>query len=445
MNNSVNLLEGKVINKILLFALPIFLSSLFQQLYSVVDSLIVGNYVGTQALAAISSTQSLTFLTVGFFIGTFSGVSVVISKYFGSKRYDIVEDAVHTAIIIGLVFGFILTVFGVSFTPFLLRIMKCPPDVIDLAISYMRIYFLGVTSLVMFNTANGILQAVGNSKLPLFYLMISSLLNIILDYIFVAKFGLGIQGAAIATVIAQTVSVILALKHLFTVDAIYNVSISKLKYNKQLTKEMLKLGIPSGIQNSVISIGNIVVQSNINLFGAYAMAGSGVYGRIQGFGFIPITSFSIALTTFVSQNLGAKKYQRVKEGCFASIVIGCCITILIGIFVYFNVHNLIFYFDSNPEVIRIGSLQAKIVSLFFCLVAFSHLSAGILRGSGKAAVPMFIMLGYWCIFRVIYVTITISFIPVIDVVFWAYPITWTLSAVTFGVYLLKANWIHGLD
>jgi len=445
MNNSVNLLEGKVINKLLLFALPIFLSTLFQQLYSVVDSLIVGNYVGTQALAAISSTQSLTFLTVGFFIGTFSGVSVVISKYFGSKKFEVVEDAVATAVILGLVFGLLLTIFGVAFTPFLLKIMRCPTDVIDLAISYMRIYFLGVTSLIMFNTTNGILQAVGNSKLPLIYLIISSLLNIILDYTFVAKFGFGIQGAAVATVIAQTVSVILSLRHLLTVDAVYRISINKLKFHKKLIIEMLKLGIPSGIQNSVISIGNIVVQSNINLFGSYAMAGSGVYGRIQGFGFIPITSFSIALTTFVSQNLGAKKYKRVKEGCLASVLMGCGIAITIGIFIYFNAHNLIFYFDDHPEVIRIGSLQAKICSLFFCLVAFSHLSAGILRGSGKSAIPMFVMLGFWCIFRVIYVTITISFIPVIDVVFWAYPITWTLSSISFIIYLLKANWIHGLD
>ena len=314
MNNSVNLLEGNEVKKILLFTIPIFLSSLFQQLYTVVDSLIVGNFVGTQALAAISSTNPLMFLTVGFFIGTFTGVSVIISKYFGAMENEKVEKSVHNAVILGFVAGVILTVLGYAFTPLMLRLMQCPDDVIVLSIQYMRIYFLGVTSLTLYNTANGILQAVGNSRLPLMYLIISSVLNIVLDLLLVAGLNMGVGGAAIATIMAQSFSALLAFRHLSTVDALYRIRLSKMKVDMSLIGEMLRLGIPSGIQNSVTSIGNIVVQSNINVFGSFAMAGAGVYSRVSGFAFIPVTSFSIALTTFASQNLGAKQYDRVKKG-----------------------------------------------------------------------------------------------------------------------------------
>lgn len=444
-SKSMLMTEGPIYSKILKFALPIFLGNLFQQMYNIVDSLVVGNFVGRDALAAISSTGSLIFLLVGFFGGIFTGAGVVISKYFGGGKKERVEKAVHTAVAFAIVAGLTLTVVGTIFTPQILKLMGTPEEVFTNAVLYVRIYFMGILSIVLYNTANGIFQAVGDSKHPLYYLITSSIINVILDLIFVIVFNWGIAGVAIATVIAQFTSAILAFYRLTHTKDIYKVTFKKIKFDRVILKEIIRLGLPSGMQNSVIALANVVVQSNINSFGAVAMAGCGAYAKVEGFVFIPVTSFAMSMTTFIGQNLGAKEYDRARKGAKFGIISSMLLAESIGVIFFLVAPYLISLFSNEPQVIQIGTMQARTIALFYCLLSFSHCIAGILRGAGKSIVPMFVMLACWCIIRVIYVTVMTHFIPEIQVVFWAYPLTWFLSSCIFLVYYLKSDWIHGFE
>ena len=377
--------EGPIWKKIVLFALPIMWGNLFQQLYNIVDSLIVGNFLGKDALAAVSSSGSIIFLLVGLFSGIFIGAGVVISRYYGAKDYKNMSLAIHTSIAFALVSGIILTVVGIMLVPLLLQLMKTPESVLPNSILYFRIYFSGVMAVILYNTASGIFQAVGDSKHPLYYLIISSITNVVLDLLFVAVLDMGIAGAGYATVISQCVSALLGFIRLSRLDTVYRVNWHKITLNPAMLKQILSMGIPSGLQNSIISIANIVVQSNINAFGAMAVAGCGAYSRIEGFGFLPITSFALSMTTFIGQNLGAKKYDRDKKGSRVGIFATTRLAALVGLLIYWLAPLLISGFSRVPEVIEYGTLQARTVALFYFLLAFSHCIAGILRGAGKSA------------------------------------------------------------
>lgn len=407
--------------------------------------MIVGNFLGSNALAAVTSTGSLIFLLVGFFNGTAMGAGVVISRYFGAKDYDKVKSAVHTDVAFGIAAGLLMTVIGVVFAPQILTWMNTPTEVLPNSTAYLRIYFLGSLAVVLYNVCMGILQAVGDSKHPLYYLILSSIVNIILDLIFNGVFKLGVEYAALATIISQMISVVLCMRRLMISQDVYQLKLRAIRFDPQMLKQIVSLGLPSGIQNSIISIANIVVQSNINAFGKMAMAGCGSYSKIEGFGFLPITCFAMAMTTFIGQNLGAKKYDRVKKGAAFGIICSISIAELIGIVIYVFIPYLIQMFDSEAQVIAYGTLQARTVTLFYFLLAFSHTVAGIMRGAGKSTVPMFVMMICWCIIRITYITIIVHFINEIQVVFWAYPLTWTLSSILFLVYLLKADWIHNFE
>ena len=446
MDSSSSLMtEGCIWKKIVRFALPICWGNLFQQLYNIVDSVVVGNYVGRDALAAISSTGSLIFLLVGFFGGIFMGAGVVISKYFGANKKESVQKAIHTSIAFAIISGIILTIVGTLLTPQILRLMGTPDSVFSNATLYVRIYFMGILSVVLYNTSSGIFQAVGDSKHPLYYLIISSIVNVVLDLIFVVVFKWGIGGAAFATIISQTVSVILSFYKLSTINDVYKVDFKKIRIDSRILKEIIRLGLPAGIQNSVIALANVVVQANINAFGSVAMAGCGSYSKIEGFVFIPITSFAMSMTTFIGQNLGAKKYDRAKEGAKFGIISSLILAEIIGIIFFILAPQLVSLFNTEPEVVQFGTSQSRTIALFYFLLAFSHCIAGILRGAGKSIVPMFVMLLCWCIIRVTYITITTHFIPQIQVVFWAYPLTWSLSSIIFLIYYLKSDWIHGFE
>ena len=421
---------------------PFFFGNLFQQLYNIVDSLIVGNFLGKEALAAISSTGSLIFLLVGLVGGVFSGAGVVISRYFGAGNTEEVERAIHTTIGFGLIAGTILTILGTILAPQILTLMGTPESVLPNAVIYVRIYFAGVLTIVMYNTASGIFQAVGDSKHPLYFLIIAAITNVILDLLFVVVFNMGIGGAAIATVIAQAVSSILAFRYLMRTTDVYRVSFKKVAIHIDMLKQILQMGIPSGIQNSVIALANMVVQTNINSFDAVAVAGCGAYSKIEGFVFIPITSFAMSMTVFIGQNLGAGKYERVRKGTYFGIAVSTILAEVIGILFFITAPTLVALFNNDPEVIAYGTLQARTIALFFFLLAFSHCAAGILRGAGKSIIPMMVMLACWCVVRVIYVTVTIHFIPSIQVIFWAYPLTWSLSSIIFFIYYLKSDWLR---
>lgn len=446
-SQSKNLLtEGPIWKRLTAFALPLFLGNLFQQLYNTADSLIVGNFLGSDALAAVSSSGSLIFLMVGFFNGIAIGAGVVIARYYGAKQEEEVQKAVHTTVALGIAVGLLLTIAGIIFAPHVLRWMKTPENVLPNSILYFRIYFAGSLAFVSYNNFVGILQSVGDSRHPLYYLVFSSILNVVLDLLFVGVFHFGVGSAALATIISQFASALLCLYRLTRKSpAEYRVSLRKIRMDPFMLRQIITNGVPTGFQNSFIAIANVVVQSNINSFGEMAVAGCGSYSKIEGFAFIPILSFSMSLTTFISQNLGAQQYDRAKKG--ARFGIGCCLVIseLIGITIYLTAPILISAFNQDPNVITYGTHQARTVTLFYFLLAFSHCLAGLLRGAGKSTIPLLVMMVCWCFIRVSYISVITRFIPSIDAVFWAYPLTWSLSSITFLIYYLKSDWVHGFE
>lgn len=433
--------EGPIIPTLLRFALPLFVGNLFQQLYNTVDSLVVGNFSGNDALAAVSSSGSLCHLIIGFFQGVFLGGSVLISRRFGARDDEGVDKAVHNMIIFALFAGVLLSVLGVCFTPTILRWMGTPENVLPNSILYFRIYCSGLLGLVLYNTANGIFQALGDSRHPLYYLMISAGVNVVLDLLFVAVFDWGVAGAGLATVIGQCLSAFLAFAHLMRGKFLVKVSVKKLHFDPAFMKQVFHLGLPSGVQNSVISIANLVVQSNINAFGDAAMAGCGSYMKVEGFVFLPITCLSMATTTFVGQNMGAGELERVKRGAKYAVAMMAGLAELVGVVFFLLAPVFIGLFSRDPEVIAFGVRQARVESLFYFALALSHGCAAVLRGAGRTVTPMAVMLAVWCLFRITYITVMVAIFHDITVVFTAYPVTWSISSVLFGVTLLKGNWL----
>lgn len=445
MEASNRMTEGPIAGKIIRFAWPLFLGNLFQQLYNIADTLIVGNLLGNKALAAVSSTGALVFLFVSVFSGVSMGAGVVISRYFGAKDVIKMRLAVHTALCFAFVSGIILSIAGVLLSPQILIWMDTDPGVMVQSVAYLRVIFSGSLATALFNACMGIMQAVGDSKHPLQYLIISSCVNVTLDIIFIAVFHADVGGAAMATVIAQFTSVILCLIRLFRINESYNIKLNELRFNKDMLILILRYGLPSGFQNSIIAIANVVVQSNINHFGEMAMSGCGAYSRIEGFGFLPITSFTMALTTFVGQNLGAKEYERTKTGVRIGLFWCIVISEVIGIITFIGAPLFIRAFTSEPLAIGFGVQKARIVSPFFCFLAATHGLSAVLRGAGKAKVPMVTMLMFWCILRVSFLTIMTPIVGTIDVVNWVYPLTWFCSTVFLFIYFKRADWIHGFE
>ena len=440
-----SLTEGSIWKAMIFFALPVFLGNVFQQLYNAFDAWCVGNYIGDDALAAVSSSGSLIFMMVSFFNGVAMGAGVVIARAFGARQYNTMRKATHTAIAFGLVTGALLTVAGVALTPIILRWMGTPAEVLPQSIEYFRYYFMGAIFTVMYNIFVGILHAVGDSKHPLYYLIFSTFINIVLDMVFVAGLGLGVGSAAIATTISQGVSAVLCLVHLLRVDAPYKVSLKEIRFHRESLMAIIRYGLPSGVQNSVIALANVFVQSNINSFGKAAMAGCGSYSKLEGFAFLPVTCFTQALSTFVGQNLGAGQHARVKKGIAFGVICSCSMAAILSGISYTFAPQLIGFFSESQEAIDFGTAHMRTICPFFFLLAFSHCIAGVMRGAGKATVPMFTMLACWCIFRVTYISIAVQYVNQLTTVSWAYPITWTLSSTVFLIYFLKGNWIHNFD
>ena len=443
--STLDFTQGSLGKNIIKFSVPLFLGNLFQQLYNAADSLIVGNTLGPQALASVASSGSLIFIMVGFFNGLAIGAGVVISKYFGARNHERLKKAIHTDLAFGLVAGLFLTVFGVLLTPSILRWMRTPADIMQGSVTYFRIYSFGILFCVMYNITMGIMNATGDSRHPLIYLMISSATNIVLDLFFIKVLHWGVGGAAAATTIGQALSFVLCMFRLIRTNEVYKVYIREIRFDIPLLKEIVRYGLPSGIQNSVIAIANVFVQSNYNTFSSIAVAGIGAYMKIEGFAFIPINAFVAAITTCIGQNLGAGEHQRAKQGARFGIIVCMVLAESIGLLEFIFAKHLIGLFNSDPEVIAYGVRQIHVESLFYCLLALSHSIAGVMRGAGKAKIPMFVMLGVWCIFRVLYITVAMSISHTVELVFAAYPITWTISSIIFLIYILRSDWVHGLE
>lgn len=441
MDNKKLLMTDGTIWKILIrFAFPLFLGGLFQQMYNTVDTWVVGQYCGDIALAAVSSTGSLCFLLIGFFQGVFAGASVLISNRYGAQDMEGVDKAIHTTIFFALCLGTVLSVLGILFTPTILGWMGTPENVMPTSVLYFRIYCTGLLAMILYNTSNGIFQALGDSRHPLYYLIISSFVNVALDFWFVAGLNMGVGGAALATALSQLLSAILGFSHLMSGRFVVKVHLKSIRPNWSVFAQVLHLGIPSGIQNSVIAIANLVVQTNINAFGPTAMAGCGSYSRVEGFVFLPITSLTMAMTTFIGQNLGAQKLDRVRRGANIGVLMTTGFSELVGILFFIFAPQLIGLFSSTPEIIAYGVRQAHVEALFFCLLGFAHACASILRGSGQTMTPMIVMLSVWCVLRIVYITVMVHFIPNIAVIFTAYPVTWGISCILFVYALKNGRW-----
>ena len=435
------LTSGSIPGSILRFALPLFLGQTLQQFYNMADAWVIGNFAENSAFAAVSSGGNLTFLIIGFFSGIGVGGGVVISRYFGARDKNSTQRAIHADFLFGLIASLVATVAGLTLVPWLLTLMNTPADVLPYSLQYFRVYFGAVTTIILYNICMSIMQAQGDSLRPLYYLFISSVANVVLDLLFVAVFHWGVTGAAIATVIAQGLSVALCLVRMCREPEEHlRLDFRKLYWDKEMMRRIIQQGLPTGVQNAVISLGNVVIQSNINSFGANAMSGQGAYSKIEGFAFLSVTSMSMTLPTFVSQNLGAGNVPRAKKGALFGTLTTMVAAEITGVLMYIFIPQLLRLFISDPEAIAYGIIHARVDTLFYCLLALAHCAAGVLRGCGKSTVPMVVMLSCWCVLRSIYVTVILRFIHEFRMISWAYPITWGVSCILFVFYLYRLNW-----
>lgn len=433
--------EGSIWKKILFFSIPLILGNLFQQLYNTVDSIIVGNYIGSEALAAVGSSGSLINLLIGFCIGASAGAGVVIAQFYGAQDREGVRKAVHTTIAIAIAAGAVLTVVGIVATPILLKAMGTPQEVFDQASIYLKVYFGGILFSVVYNMSAGILNAVGNSKRSLVYLMIAATSNIFLDLLFVVVLKMGIVGVAIATDISQLLSCIFIILFLVRSEDVYRVKLKDIRCYDNLLGKILKIGLPTGVQNIVISLSNVIVQSSVNSFGAVAMAGFAAYIKVDGFNILPVLSFSMAATTFVGQNVGAGRLDRVKKGMYVSVAMGIIYTVCTGILLLTFAPQVIGVFTQNGKVVEYGVYIMKFFCPFYWMLGILHILAGTIRGTGKTMQAMVVFLFSLCIFRVLWIWGAMSVSHKIGGVMLGYPLSWLVGLVMILIYVWKGNWM----
>lgn len=435
------MIEGVIWKELLFFSIPLLLGNLFQQLYNAVDSIIVGKYIGAQALAAVGSSAPIIHLLIGFFMGLSVGAGVVISRYFGAKKQEEMMQSIYTTLALAIISGIGLTFIGIALTPYILTWIGTPSDVMDNSILYLAIYFAGALGVMIYNMGSGILRALGDSKNPLYFLIISSVVNVILDIIFVIYMDLGIAGAGWATMISQCLSALLTILLLMHTKQPYRITLKKIRFHKEILKEIIHIGLPSGMQNAVVSFSNVIVQSNINAFGSIAMAGASCYTKIDGFAILPVMSFSMALTTFIGQNIGAEKYDRVKQGAKIGSLMSIGTIVVLSILIWIFAPQLISIFTDESDVVYYGILMMKCLMPGYICLSISHSLSGVLRGAGRTTVPMIIMISCWCIMRMAWIIGMTSLFNDIRIVFLGWPITWIASCIAIIWYYNKGNWL----
>ena len=440
-NNNGLMTEGSIFQKILFFSIPLILGNLLQQLYNTADSIMVGNFVGSNALAAVGASSSMIYLLIAFSQGAAVGAGVIVAQYLGAKDKKSVSDAVHTSLVIAGILGIVLTIAGIVLSRQLLEWMKTPEEVMEQAVAYFRLYSAGMFFGIVYNMAAGILNAAGNSKRSLVYLAVASFTNIVLDILFIAIMDMGVAGAAIATDISQAVSCILSVSFLMRVKDSYQVSLKKLKIHRRIAGSMIRVGLPTGIQNMVISLSNVLVQTSVNGFGAAAMAGYTAYLKVDGFNILPVMSFSMAVTTFAGQNYGAGNYDRVKKGMYVTLAMGFVYTVLTGALLLTFDDQIMGMFSRDAEVITCGKLAMKYFCPFYFILSILHGLSGALRGVGKSIPPMVVLLLSLCVFRIFWIWLVLPHFSTIEGVYLLYPVSWALGAVMIIIYACTAKWL----
>ncbi|MBQ5869713.1 MAG: MATE family efflux transporter [Lachnospiraceae bacterium] len=437
---TLDMTEGNIAKLLITFAIPLLLGNIFQYLYNTVDSLVVGNFVGKEALAAVGSTTYIINTLVMFFGGISVGASVIISRYFGAHDDETLHRAIETTMALTFIGSVLCTVAGIALSPLLLRFMDTPEDVLPSSSVYLRIYFGGITGLMVYNMGSGILRAVGDTKRPLYFLIFSSIMNIILDLLFVVVFSLGIAGVAYATVLAQMISAVLVLMLLTKTKEKYRLIWKDLRVDMQLTKEILSVGFPVGLQQAVTSFSNVYVQSYINSFGSAGMAGWSSFTKIDSFLALPLQSIAQAITTFAGQNVGAKNLSRVKDGVKTALKISVPLIFVMACFLYVFAPQLVSLFNRDPEVVYYGTLFMRLCVMVVPVTCLTQIFSGTMRGAGSAKIPMYIMLTSYVVFRQIYLFIMSSLAHSPYTIGFGYSAGWILCALLTTLAYKFSGW-----
>ena len=433
--------EGNITRHIISFALPLLIGNIFQQLYNMVDTWVVGNYVNIQAYSAVGTVGPIVNMLIGFFMGLSSGAGVVISQYYGAQQPDKVKQTVHTALLMTLILGVIFTAVGILITPTMLKLINMPPDEAKEATTYLTIYFAGILGLMFYNIGAGILRAVGDSQRPFYFLVVSAVMNIVLDLVFVLVFNMGVAGVALATIIAQSTSAVLIIITLLRSDACIKLIPKELKIHWGMLKKIFTVGIPAALQMAITSFSNIFVQSYINYFGGNCMAGWTTYAKVDQLLFLPMQSISLASTTFVGQNLGRNQAERARQGVKISLLLAMGFTAVLTVPVVLCAQPIVTFFikDSTPEALSFGTLFLQWLSPFYLLCCFNQIYSGALRGAGNSRAPMIIMLSSFVAFRQVYLFIMAMVCNEILPIAMSYPAGWLVCSILTAAYYHKVQ------
>ena len=433
---SVNqITEGVIWKQLLFFFFPIMLGTLFQQLYNTADAVVVGRFVGTQALAAVGgSTGQMVNLIVGFFVGLSSGATVFIARYYGAKNKKELNDTLHTAAALSIVGSIIITIAGIALTPFMLKLMNTPKDVIQGSSTYLRIYFAGIIFVFIYNVGSAILRAVGDSKRPLYFLIVCCFINIFLDVLLVVGFNMGVAGAALATVISQAVSAVLVIYALMNSKDMYCLKPKEIHFHKFLFLSIVTIGLPAGIQSVMYNLSNMIIQTSLNDLGTSTMAAYTAFGKIDAIYWMISGAFSVAITTFIGQNYGAGKYHRMKKSVTVCLFMDFIASLLVSILLLSLGEYLLRMFTTDPEVIKIGMKIIHIIAPSYVLFIFIEILSSALRGVGNVLVPMLMTCTGVCLLRIIWIFLVIPKKPSISDILLCYPISWGLTAALFVIY-----------
>lgn len=438
--NDVNMTEGSIIHHLVAFAAPLLVGNIFQQLYNTVDTWVVGKYVSNEAFSAVGTVGPIINMLIGFFLGLSSGAGVVISQYYGAGKTEEVRKTVHTSIMMTIILGLIFTGLGIALIPGMLALMNTPAEVIPESTAYLTIYFSGVLGLMLYNIGSGILRAVGDSTRPFYYLVVSAVINTVLDLVFVLRFDMGVAGVAWATIIAQGISALLTLITLLRSDSCIHLSLRALRIHFDMLKKIIRVGIPAALQMAVTSFSNVFVQSYINYFGADCMSGWTAYGKIDTLLMLPMQSLALASTTFVGQNLGMGKVDRAKHGVRIALALSLITAVVLMIPVIVFAPSLVAFFNEKATVVEYGTMFLRYISPFYVLCCFNQIYSGALRGAGNTRAPMVIMLASFVVFRQIYLFVLTRFVTnTILPVSMGYPAGWLVCSLLTCLYYRQAD------
>lgn len=438
-----DILTGSIPKQLLIFFLPIWFGTLFQQLYNTADTLIVGNFVGTNALAAVGATGAFVNLLVGLFVGLCSGAGVVIAQSWGAHDPEAVDRQVHTALVLSVGLGALLTVLGFASATPMMRLMGTPEEILADSALYLRIYSLGMIPQMLYNMGTNILRAIGDSKRPLYFLIAASLVNIVLDVVFIAVFGWGVAGAALATVLSQVASAVLTLRCIAGSEGTpWHIRAEKLRLHTEVLAAICMIGIPAAAQSAMYNVSNMLIQSSMNSFGTSTIAAWGVYGKIDFVFWMTINSLGIAITTFAGQNFGARQYDRVRNGVRVCMAMAAGVTLVISAVFYNAAEPLFRLFSQDDAVVAVGVGMMHVLTPVYITYISIEVLSGALRGCGDVRVPTLITVFFVCGLRVLWLTLMVPRYHTIATVEFSYPLTWTLASLLFILYYKRGGWLN---